>query len=43
VLRDGQRWAGAVVSFGRWDVSLRLYGGAELTILFHALHPKTVE
>jgi hypothetical protein len=42
VLRDGQRWAGAVASFGRWDVTLRLYGGAELTILFHALHSKTV-
>ncbi len=43
VLRDGERWAGAVASFGRWDVTLRLYGGAELVVLFHALHPKTVE
>ena len=43
VLRDGQRWAGSVASFGRWDVTLRLYGGAELVVLFHALHPKTLE
>jgi len=43
VLRDGSRWAGSVASFGRWDVTLRLYGGAELIVLFHALHPKSVE
>ena len=43
VLRDGERWAGSVASFGRWDVTLRLYGGTELVILFHALHPKTLE
>ena len=42
VLRDGERWAGSVASFGRWDVTLRLYGGAELVVLFHALHPKTL-
>jgi hypothetical protein len=43
VLRDGERWAGSVASFGRWDVTLRLYGGTELVVLFHALHPKTLD
>lgn len=43
VLRDGERWAGSVASFGRWDVTLMLYGGTELVVLFHALHPKTLD
>lgn len=43
VLRDGERWAGSVASFGRWDVTLRLYGGTEVVVLFHALHPKTLD
>ncbi len=39
VLRDGQLLVGRIVSFGRWDFDLELGGGAQLTVMFHAVHP----
>ncbi len=47
VLRDGETLDGRVVSFGRWDVTLALADGedepAKVTVLFHALHKKSLE
>lgn len=39
VLRDGQRLVGRICSFGRWDFDLELANGAQLTVMFHAVHP----
>ena len=38
VLRDGDIYEGVLTSFGRWDLSMRLEGGEQITVLFHALH-----
>lgn len=47
VMRDGETLNGRVVSFGRWDVTLALADGqdepAPVTVLFHALHKKSLE
>jgi hypothetical protein len=39
VLRDGQLLVGHIRSFGRWDFDLELANGAQLTVMFHAVHP----